>query len=79
MGREIAEGQGINIERTWDKEFLMDIRNHKFEYDELIERLDADKEALDLAIKNSTIKETINVDLVNDILISIRKKTYNIC
>lgn len=79
MGREIAEGQGINIERTWDKEFLMDIRNHKFEYDELIERLDADKEALDLAIKNSTIKETINVDLVNDILISIRKKAYNIC
>jgi hypothetical protein len=57
----------------------MNIRNHKFEYDELIERLDADKEALDLAIKNSTIKETINVDLVNDILINIRKKAYNIC
>lgn len=76
MGQEIAEGRGINLERTWDREFLMNIRNHKFEYDELMARVDADKIKLDEAIKNSTLKETIDVDAVNDILIEIRKKAY---
>lgn len=76
MGQEIAEGRGINLERTWDKEFLMNIRSHKFEYDELMARVDADKVKLDEAIKNSTLRETIDVDAVNDILIEIRKKAY---
>ena len=76
MGQEIAEGRGINLERTWDREFLMNIRNHKFEYDELMARVDADKVKLDEAIKNSTLRETIDVDAVNDILIEIRKKAY---
>ena len=78
MGREIAEGQGINLERKEDKEFLMNIRNHKYEYDELMERVEADKAALDKAIEKSTIKETIDVDAVNDILIEIRKKAYGL-
>ena len=76
MGQEIAEGKGINLERTWDKEFLMNIRNHKFEYDELMAKIDEDKVKLDEAIKNSTIKETIDVDFVNDLLIEIRKRAY---
>ena len=76
MGQEIAEGRGINLERTWDKEFLMNIRSHKFEYDELMARVDADKVKLDEAIKNSTLRETIDVNAVNDILIEIRKKAY---
>jgi hypothetical protein len=78
MGQEIAEGRGINLERTWDKEFLMNIRNHKFEYDELMARVDADKVKLDEAIKNSTLRETIDVNAVNDILIEIRKKAYGL-
>jgi hypothetical protein len=76
MGQEIAEGKGINLERTWDKEFLMNIRNHKFEYDELMAKIDEDKVKLDEAIKNSVIKETIDVNFVNDLLIDIRKKAY---
>ena len=78
MGKEIAEGQGIHVERTWDKEFLMDIRNHKFEYDELMEKIEADREALDKAIANSTIKETIDINFVNEILIEMRKKAYHL-
>jgi hypothetical protein len=56
----------------------MNIRNHKFEYDELMARVDADKVKLDEAIKNSTLRETIDVNAVNDILIEIRKKAYGI-
>lgn len=76
MGREIAEGQGINLERTYDREFLMDIRNHKFEYDELMAKLQEEEDALNKAMANSTIKEKIDTDFVNDILINIRKKFY---
>ena len=80
MGYEIATGQGIILDRekAGDKEFLMNIRNHKYEYDELMEIVEADKVRLDKAIAESTIPEKINTDLVNDILIDIRKKAYNL-
>jgi hypothetical protein len=77
MGKEIAEGQGVILERTWDRDFLMDVRNHKFEYDELMEIVERDNKALDEAIANSNIKESIDVNFVNDLLIDIRKKAYN--
>ena len=78
MGKEIADGEGINLERTWDKELLMNVRNHKFEYDELMEIVERDKNALDEAIAKSTIKERIDVNFVNDILINLRKKAYGL-
>ena len=78
MGKEIADGEGIHLERTWDKELLMNVRNHKYEYDELMEIVERDKKALDDAIAKSTIKEKIDVNFVNDILINIRKKTYGL-
>jgi hypothetical protein len=76
MGKEIADGEGVHLERTWDKELLMNVRNHKYEYDELMEIVERDKEALDDAIAKSTIKEKIDVNFVNDLLINIRKKAY---
>jgi hypothetical protein len=54
----------------------MKIRNHGFEYDELMKIVEADKERLDKAIAESTIKEKIDVNFVNDLLINIRKKAY---
>lgn len=78
MGKEIAEGQGIILDRKEDREFLMDVRNHKYEYDELMEIVMRDKELLDKAIENSTIKEKIDKDFVNEMLVEMRKKAYNI-
>ena len=78
MGKEIAEGRGIILNRTEDRELLMNIRNHKFEYDEIMAMVDVDKEALDKAIAESTIRETIDVDFVNGLLVDIRKKAYGL-
>lgn len=78
MGKEIAEGQGVNLERTWDRELLLNIRNHKYEYDELIEMVDNEKTAMDKAIAESTLKEHIDVDLVKHILSNARKHFYTI-
>lgn len=72
---EIAKGESVKLDRTSiDREFLMDIRNHKFEYDEIADMIDKKKEEMDLAISQSNIPEKIDVDLVNDLLINIRKK-----
>jgi hypothetical protein len=80
MGYEIATGQGIILDRNvaGDRDFLMKIRNHGFEYDELMEIIEKDKVKLDKAIAESTIKEEIDLKFVNDLLINIRKKAYNI-
>lgn len=78
MGIEIAEGNGMIVNRDGiDKDFLMDIRNHKYEYDELIEMLESEKERMDKAVKNTTVPETIDADAVNDMLIEMRTKLFN--
>lgn len=78
MACEIAEGQGVILERTWDREFLMDIRNHKFEYDELTQRLEAEQERMNLLMASSTIKEKVDIDFVNDLIVEIRRKQLGI-
>ena len=73
MAAEIAEGKGLILQRTWDREFLMDVRSHKFEYDEIISMLERDKERMNSKMEQSTIREKIDVDLVNQLMIDIRK------
>ena len=62
------------LERTWDRQFLMDVRNHKYEYEELLERLEEDKKSMDILMRRSTIQEAIDLGFVNDFMIEIRKK-----
>ncbi len=72
--REIAEGKGIILERTWDRQFLMDVRNHKYEYDEIIAMLEEDKALMNSAIEQSTIREKVDENFVNELMIEIRKR-----
>ena len=74
MAAEIAEGKGMILERTWDRQFLMDVRNHKFEYEEIIERLEENKQRMNRLMERSTIREKIDIDFVNELMIEIRKR-----
>ena len=76
MAAEIAEGRGIILQRTDDRKFLMDVRNHKFEYEEIIEMLEHDKERMNQLMEQSTIQEKIDIDFVNDLMIEIRKQQF---
>lgn len=76
MASEIAEGKGMILQRTCDKQFLMDVRNHKFEYEEIIERLEHEKERMNQLMEQSTIRERIDTDFVNQLMIDIRKKQF---
>ena len=76
MAGEIAEGKGLILQRTWDRQFLMDVRNHKFEYEEIIERLEEEKERMNQLMEQSTIREQIDTVFVNQLMIDIRKKQF---
>ena len=78
MGKEIANGEGIILDReeAGDRDLIMKIRHHGFEYDELIELVNKEEKELNEAIANSKLPDEIDVNLVNDLLIEIRKKYY---
>lgn len=79
MCTEIARGDGFNVDRTdIDREFLLRVKNHGYEYDEVIEMLDQKKKEMDEAIALSTIPEKVDVNYVNDMLIDIRRKQLGI-
>ena len=78
MACEIAEGKGMILQRTWDRQFLMDVRNHKFEYEEIIEMLEEEKEKMNQLMEQSTIREEIDIDFLNQLMIDIRKKQFEL-
>ncbi len=76
---EIANGGTFNADRRGiDREFLLNVKNHKYEYEEIIEMLDKKKEEMDKAISESKIPDDIDVNFVNQLLIDIRKKQLNL-
>lgn len=75
MATEIANGEGVLVDRTnIDRQFLLDVRNHKYEYDYIANLMDEKKMEMNNAILKSTITEKIDVDVINDLLIQIRKE-----
>jgi hypothetical protein len=52
----------------------MDVRNHKFEYEEIIDRLEKEKTRMNQLMEQSTIREKIDIDFVNQLMIDIRRK-----
>lgn len=74
MAKELAQGKGFNVVRTYDRDYLLDIRNHKFEYEDVMSQLDKEKAEMEEAVKTCTLPETVDVEAVNELLIEARKK-----
>lgn len=73
MGKELAEGKGFNVVRTWDREMLLDIRNHKYEYDEIIDYVEKLYKETDEMSKTCNLPDTVDKEKVNKLLIEARK------
>lgn len=72
---EIARTGQVNVDRTnIDRDFILNIRLGNSTYDELISYLDSKKAEMEEAMEKSSLPEKIDVNLVNDLLINIRKK-----
>ena len=75
MGIELAKTGELNVDREkiGDRQFLLDIRNHKYEYDYLIEYCEKKKAEMEEAIKTCNLPEEIDKDFVNELLIKVRQ------
>ena len=78
MDREIAEGKGIVVRRPNAQE-LIDIRQGKVDLQTLIDHVESEIKEIDLLYKNSTLPDKVDMNLVEQILINIRKEIYNLC
>ena len=75
---EIANGETYHVNRKGiDADFLLKVRAHEFEYEELMEIATQDIKKMETAIANSTIIESIDETMVNDIMLDIRRKIGN--
>lgn len=75
MGIEIAKTGKINVNREKiDRELLLDIKNHGFTYDEIIEMITEKQEEMNIAMEESSIPDKPDYDKLNDILLTIRKE-----
>ena len=72
MAKEIAQGKRIILERSEDKDFLMNVRNNKYEYEELMEMLEKETKEMNEVMEKSTIPDNPDVEFINDLLIKIR-------
>jgi hypothetical protein len=76
MGKELANGEGFNVYRTNDRDYLLDIRNHKFEYDEIISKVEQEQLDMDVAAAKSNLKEVLDYNEINELLIKARNFIY---
>lgn len=74
MAKEILNGEGFNVKRTHDRDFLMDIKSGKYEYDYIMDYTVKLKEEIENLYKISTLQEETDVTMVNELLMTIRRE-----
>lgn len=80
MACELAEGKGFNVDRriTGDREYLLDIKKHKYTYEELIDAGNKLEERLNKAMETCTLPEHVDSSVVEQLLIDIRTELYKL-
>ena len=72
MGKELAEGKGFNVVRTWDRDMILDIRNHKYEYEKIIEYVEKVFAEMKELAKKCDLPETVDKQKVNELILQAR-------
>ena len=79
QGMEIAQGKGLILDRTGiDADLLMDIKQHKMTYDEIMKICEAKKAEMEKAFETSTIRDLPPIDKLEELLVEIRRKHYGL-
>lgn len=73
MGTEILEGKGVNTYRENDREFLLDIRNGKYTYDQLFEIVDEYERKFNYAVLHSPLPASPDYRKVEELVMEINK------
>ena len=72
MGLELAKGEGFNVVRTWDREMILDIRNHKYEYEEIIEYVEKVFTEMKELAEKCDLPKTVDKQKVNELILQAR-------
>ena len=75
MAQEIGAGKGIIVRRP-DAQELLSIRRGEIDLDNLIDMAEEEIASMDEIFDNSDLPNGVDKDLVNDLLIKIRKSFY---
>lgn len=75
MAIEIGREGKVNVRRP-NRDFLLDIKSGKFEYDELLVWADQKQVEMEDAFEQSTLPEKPVMDNVNDLLVELRERFY---
>ncbi len=75
MAKEIGTDNKIMVKRP-DRNFLLDIKNAEFEYEELVERAEKLRLELEGIYEKSSLMARPDLDIVNALLVEIRMQFY---
>lgn len=78
MAHEIADGKGLILDRrvAGDRDYLLDIKNHKFEYEEVLAVADRLEDETVQLKDTCSLKDNVPFEEVDALLISLRKRFY---
>jgi predicted nucleotidyltransferase len=77
VANEIAEGKGLNVRRSPEEiKKLIAIRKGEYEYEDILAEAEGLIAKMDKTFEESSLPNSVDVDMVNDILIEIRKTWY---
>jgi len=77
MSKEIGRGEGIIVRRP-DAQELLAIRRGEVDLDTLIDTAEAEIKEMDRIFEESDLPKSIDPELVNKLLIKIRREFYNL-
>lgn len=72
---EIGKEKKVNVKRP-NRDFLLDIKAGKFEYEELLKMADLKQTEMESAFEQSSLPETPDMELINDLIYRLRDKFY---
>jgi hypothetical protein len=75
MAIEIGKKKEINVKRP-NREFLLDIKSGKYEYEDLLEMAKELRNKMDLVFENSKLPEKPNIEFINNLTFELRDKFY---
>lgn len=76
MSQEILDGEGLNLVRTKDRQLLLNIKHGLLSDENVLELLETKISAVKKALETSSLPQSVDKDMINDLLIAARKEFY---
>jgi uncharacterized protein len=75
MAIEIGKEKKVNVKRP-NRDFLLEIKAGKFEYEELLKMAEEKKKEMELAFEISNLPDIPDKELINELTFKLRDRFY---